>query len=65
MDGGIGPKTIAAANAAVTAMGTALNAALVEKRRAFLVALAQANPSQQRFEKGWMNRCDALETEYC
>lgn len=64
VDGGIGPKSIAAANAAAAAMGTDLNKALIEIRRTFLQSLAQNNPSQQQFEKGWMNRCDALETQY-
>lgn len=65
VDGGIGPKTVAAADAAATAMGAALNKALVEIRRTFLQQLCANNPSQQVFEKGWMNRCNALETEYC
>lgn len=65
VDGGIGPATIAAANAAVAAMGTGLNRALIEMRRTFLQQLAVNDPSQQQFEKGWMNRCDALEAQYC
>lgn len=65
VDGGIGPKTVAAAEAAAEAMGTDLNKALIEIRRAFLQSLVANNPSQQQFEKGWMNRCDALEAEYC
>lgn len=64
VDGGIGPKTVAAAQAA-TVMGTALNKALVEIRRTFLQSLAQNDPSQQQFERGWMNRCNALEATYC
>jgi lysozyme family protein len=64
VDGGIGPATIAAANAAATAMGPALNKALIEIRRSFLQGLATSNPSQAVFEKGWMARCDALENEY-
>lgn len=64
VDGGIGPATIAAAGKAAAAMGAALNRALIEARRTFLQNLAAANPSQQVFEKGWMARCDALESEY-
>ncbi|MGE5514537.1 MAG: glycoside hydrolase family 108 protein [Bacteroidota bacterium] len=64
-DGGIGAKTIAAASAAASAMGAALNTALIEARRAFLQHLAMNDPSQQEFEKGWMNRCDELQTQYC
>lgn len=65
VDGGIGPRTVAAATTAAREMGTALNKALVEIRRTFLLSLAQNDPSQQQFEKGWMNRCDALEADYC
>lgn len=64
VDGGIGPMTVAAADKADAALGAALVHALVECRRAFLKQLAVKDPSQQRFEKGWMNRCDALEAEY-
>ncbi len=64
VDGGVGPATIAAADKAAAAMGTALNKALVEVRRAFLVSLGQQHPQQQQFEKGWMARCDALEAQY-
>jgi len=38
---------------------------LIEMRRTFLQQLAVNDPSQQQFEKGWMNRCDALEAQYC
>lgn len=65
VDGGIGPATVAAANAAAAAMGAGLNRALVETRRAFLQHLAVNDPSQQQFEQGWMARCDALEAQYC
>lgn len=64
-DGAIGPRTVQAAAAAAAAMGTALNRALVEQRRAFLRSLAIRDASQQKFENGWMNRCDALEAQYC
>lgn len=64
VDGGIGPQTIAAANAAAAAMGADLNKALIDIRRTFLQALVQKDPSQKKFENGWMNRCAALETEY-
>lgn len=64
VDGRIGPATIAAANKADSAMGSALVRALVEQRRAFLRQLAVAHPSQQQFEAGWMARCDQLEAEY-
>jgi len=64
VDGGIGPATISAVNKAAAEMGNDFNKALVEARRAFLVSLAQNNPSQQQFEKGWMARCDQLEAQY-
>lgn len=64
-DGGIGPKTVTAATAAAAAMGPALNKALIEARRTFLQRLAVNDPTQQQFEKGWMNRCNALEAQYC
>lgn len=64
VDGGIGPMTVAAATKANAAMGTGLIRALVERRRAFLQRLAVDNPSQQRFQAGWMARCDELETQY-
>lgn len=65
VDGGLGPATEAAAHAAAAAMGSALTRALVEARRVFLQQLAVNDPSQQEFEQGWMNRCDALEAQYC
>lgn len=64
VDGGIGPASIAAANKAAEDMGPALNGALIDVRRAFLMGLIEKNPSQQQFEKGWMARCDALDASY-
>lgn len=63
-DGGVGPMTVAAAGKADAAMGAELVRALVERRRGFLLRLAENNPSQQRFQAGWMARCDELETQY-
>lgn len=64
VDGGIGPATLAAAAKADAALGKCLAGALIAKRRAFLQQLAVNNPSQQRFEAGWMARCDALAAQY-
>lgn len=64
VDGGVGPATISAANKAAASMGSSLNKALVEARRAFLEQLCQTRPQQAQFEKGWMARCDQLEAQY-
>jgi lysozyme family protein len=65
VDGSIGPQSLAAAAKAETAMGgEAFCRALVERRRAFMQQLAVKDPTQQRFVKGWMARCDQLETEF-
>lgn len=64
VDVGIGPATLAAAAKADAALGKGLAGALIAKRRAFLQQLAVKDPSQQRFEAGWMARCDALAAQY-
>jgi lysozyme family protein len=62
-DGAIGPATRAAAERAAEAMGPVLVNALVEERRMFLQNLIDGDPSQKRFERGWMARLDRLEIE--
>jgi lysozyme family protein len=57
VDGQIGPQTLAAINAADS---TALLDALRQNRSDFYNAIAQHNPSQNRFLVGWMNRLDSL-----
>lgn len=63
VDGGLGPKSIAAATTAAAAMGDGLARALIEKRRQFLQGLCAANPGEQVFLAGWMNRLDGLESQ--
>ena len=53
-DGIIGPLTLAVA-AKVNPL------AVVAARRLFLEYLIEKDPSQQKFEKGWMNRLNELE----
>lgn len=53
IDGAIGPKTIAAANATKPEK---LYALLFEERKMYYNKLAQQNPSLAVFLKGWMNR---------
>lgn len=60
-DGAIGPNTRKAASRAADEMGAWLVNAYVEQRRQFLLGLIEADPSQQRFEKGWMNRIASFE----
>jgi len=62
-DGILGPATRAAAEKAASEMGDRLASALIEQRRRFLEHLIATNPSQKRFERGWMARLDRLETE--
>ena len=64
VDGGLGPMTDAAAAKAAADLGKELNRRLIEKRRAFMQALAVTHPNDAVFEKGWMARCDQLESEY-
>jgi lysozyme family protein len=59
VDGAIGPKTIAAVNAADPgALFDALNSA----RAHFLSQVIQNDPSQERFEEGWARRVNDLVT---
>ncbi len=60
-DGAIGPKTRAAATRAADQMGAWLVNAYVEQRRQFLKDLIEADPTQARFEKGWMARIAGFE----
>ena len=64
VDGGLGPATNGAAAKAAADLGKDLNRRLVEKRRAFMQGLVATHPGDAVFEKGWMARCDQLESEY-
>ncbi len=57
VDGAIGPKTIAAINAAEP---RALFDKIQASRGAFFDAIVRRNPSQRTFLKGWKNRLDSL-----
>jgi lysozyme family protein len=61
VDGVIGPKSRAAAQAAQEAMGEWFLAALVEERRNVYRRIVARNPSQEVFLKGWMNRVAEFE----
>lgn len=63
VDGGIGPKTIAAAEAAQQAMGGFLTNALVERRELFYKSLARRRPSSAKFLKGWLRRADLFRVD--
>lgn len=59
VDGAIGPKTIAAINSiSVTKFANAL----YDIRRAYYEKLVEADPSQNVFIKGWLNRIAWLRT---
>ena len=55
-DGVIGPKTIAAAKAAVEGMDGAKMVAIVDARATFLTQLIRKKPSQMAFLLGWWRR---------
>lgn len=63
VDGAVGPQTVAAAKRAVEEMGPVLLAALIEERRNFYRMIVKADPTQERFLKGWLNRVRAFEGE--
>jgi hypothetical protein len=56
-DGGMGPKTIAAINAADPAK---THAALKEERRLFYLAILKKDPTQEDFRDGWLARIAAF-----
>lgn len=58
-DGVIGPKTMAAAQAAETAMGGMLVNAYADERISFYRGLAAGNPRFQVFLQGWTNRANS------
>jgi lysozyme family protein len=64
-DGGIGAMTIAALNAFVRARGAAglavLRGMVEHLRGADYIAMAERNPTQERFEYGWQTRLSDLE----
>ncbi len=59
-DGRIGPKTIAAAKAAVERMGNELIKVLVRRRVIFYEGIVKADPSQRVFLAGWINRAESF-----
>jgi lysozyme family protein len=59
-DGIVGPKTLAAVNAADSAK---LFNDLKAEREAFLKRIVARNPSQKKFLRGWMNRLNDLKYE--
>jgi len=60
-DGAVGPNTRKAASRAADEMGAWLVNAYVEQRRQFLKTLIANDPTQARFEKGWMTRIASFE----
>ena len=56
-DGIVGPKTIAAVNS-MDAME--LHFRIKNDRIRFIAEICKANPSQERFRRGWLNRIDEL-----
>jgi len=60
IDGTIGPKTAAAAKAAVEHLGNGLIKILVRRRVIFYEGLVKADPSQRVFLAGWIARAEAF-----
>lgn len=60
VDGHFGVVTMAAAR---DANPKVLIEAITEKRIAFYKAIEAHNPSQKRFDRGWMNRAKAVRTQ--
>lgn len=63
IDGVIGPQTARLAHRADAEMGPFFLNALVEERRAFYQRVAQSDPSQQKFLKGWLARADEFKVK--
>lgn len=61
VDGAMGPNTKRAAEWTHEQMGEIFLKALLEERRNFYRLIVQANPSQQVFFNGWMNRVEEFE----
>lgn len=57
-DGIIGPKTRRAASLAITLMGKRFLDALLTQRENYYHAICAADPTQQVFLNGWLNRLD-------
>lgn len=57
VDGIVGPKTLAALNAADPHL---LFLQILTARRQFIAGIVKNNPSQQRFYNGWMRRLNAI-----
>ena len=60
-DGAMGPNSSKGAQWAQTQMGDLFLQALLEERRNFYRVIVQADSSQARFLRGWMNRVDEFE----
>ncbi len=58
-----GPKTIAATEAAINSAkksGTTYNKILADVRAAYFISLAERDPKQRSFIKGWLNRVNVF-----
>ena len=56
-DGVLGPVTLAAINGG---SGATIFSSVLYQRETFYHAIASADPSQQKFLAGWLNRCEAF-----
>jgi lysozyme family protein len=62
-DGQIGPRTLSALNQSISKDGAkAVAARIANLRRPFYELLAEKDPTQNDFLKGWLNRVDNLAT---
>lgn len=60
VDGRLGPKTRAALNATISAMGNMFQNALVEERIRYYHQKVIEDPTQEVFLKGWTNRANSF-----
>lgn len=63
IDGFMGPATRRAAAACAAEHGVIYPKAVIQRRRDHHLARVRRKPSQRRFLRGWLNRCDELERE--
>ncbi|WP_263418662.1 putative peptidoglycan-binding domain-containing protein [Terriglobus albidus] len=56
-DGSMGPKTLAALNAASPSKLLPL---YVERNRQFLIGITVSDPTQLKWKNGWLNRCNKV-----
>jgi lysozyme family protein len=59
-DGLIGPRTVAAAQAAATDLGTGLVDALLDAQLKYYKDIVARHPAQRQFLRGWQNRVAAF-----